>query len=592
MSDILLIQPPIRDFYLTAKRTIPYGLACIAAPLIREGYSVEILDGLATGKSKKVKLPPEMTYLSDFYSGPDISPFSLFHDFRHFGLDEEAIGESARNSGAFLVGVSSLFTPYSAEAIRCAQEVKRKCPGAVTVLGGHHPTEMPEEVLRHDCVDFIIRGEGEVAMNLLADAIRGEALVESVPGIGFRAAGGKLFIRSPAALKNLDDVLLPAVELIDRNFYQRGKRPCAVISASRGCPLGCSYCSIGCSSWSGFRLKSVGRVIEEMERAVFGIGVRFIDFEDENISYNRQWFRHLLSEIVLKFRGCGLELRAMNGLFPPALDEEVICAMKAAGFSALNLSLCTTCRDQLKRFRRPDVREDFERSLVCAEKYGLEAVGYIIVGGPGQDPLDSVADLLYLADKNAIAGVSVFYPAPGSADFEKCRVQNLLPPALSLMRSTALPISNTTTREDSVTLLRLGRILNFFKSLDSAEREEILGLAGQRAPHNPVTKKSRPQSQSPEKPDGFDLRRGFDLNSSPPCACGSDAATCEDPGNKAISTRERPISNRRAIGKALLGMFLRDGVIYGASPEGYLFAHATSDTLCRAFRKGLLRIFL
>ncbi len=87
MFDILLIQPPIRDFYLTAKRTIPYGLACIAAPLMREGYSVEILDCLATGKSKKVELPPEMAYLSDFYSGPDISPFSLFHDYRHFGFD-------------------------------------------------------------------------------------------------------------------------------------------------------------------------------------------------------------------------------------------------------------------------------------------------------------------------------------------------------------------------------------------------------------------------------------------------------------------------------------------------------------------------
>jgi len=219
-------------------------------------------------------------------------------------------------------------------------------------------------------------------------------------------------------------------------------------------------------------------------------------------------------------------------------------------------------------------------------------VGYIIVGGPGQDPLDSVADLLYLADKNAIAGVSVFYPAPGSADFEKCRVQNLLPPVLTLMRSTALPISDTTTREDSITLLRLGRILNFFKSLDSAEREEVLRLAGQHAPHNPVMKKSPPQRHSSEKPDGFDRSKGFDLNSLTAGACGSDAAMCEDQGNKAISARERAISNRREIGKAILGLFLRDGVIYGATRKGCLFAHRASDALCCEFRKGLLRIFL
>ena len=52
MPDILLIQPPIRDFYLTAKRTIPYGLTCIAAALIENGFSVEILDALATSKAR------------------------------------------------------------------------------------------------------------------------------------------------------------------------------------------------------------------------------------------------------------------------------------------------------------------------------------------------------------------------------------------------------------------------------------------------------------------------------------------------------------------------------------------------------------
>ncbi len=553
MPDILLIQPPIRDFYLTAKRTIPYGLACIASQLLREGYSVEILDSLASTRSKKVELPPEMSYLRDFYSGPDISPLAMFHDFRRFGLSQELIGERVQSSGAFLVGISSLFTAYSAEAMRTAQVVKHRRPEAVTVLGGHHPTEMPEEVLRrHDCVDFIIRGEGEAAVALLARAIHGETSVESVPGIGFRTTGGKLFIRPPAVLADLDDVALPAIDLIDNNFYRRSKKPGAVIAATRGCPLGCSYCSIGCSPWCGFRMESVPRVIEEMKRAVFGIGARFIDFEDENISYVREWFLDLLNEIKSQFRGCDLELRAMNGLFPPTLDEEVVCAMKTAGFTALNLSLCTTCREQLKKFRRPDVRQEFERALLYAEKYGLDTVAYIIVGAPGQDPRHSVADLVYLAGKTAIAGVSVFYPAPGSADFEKCGAQNLLPAALSQLRSTALPISGTTTRKDSITLLRLARILNFFKSLDSADKQEVLDFAKKHA-----TQAVPAQIATPKAPYGV----------------------------------ETHAARRRAIGKTLLGIFLRDGVIYGVSPEGHLFQHRTSDALCLEFRSGLLGLF-
>ncbi len=74
MPDILLIQPPIRDFYLTAKRTIPYGLACIAATLIKSGFSVKILDALATSKSRICDLPREMGYLSENITGGRTGP--------------------------------------------------------------------------------------------------------------------------------------------------------------------------------------------------------------------------------------------------------------------------------------------------------------------------------------------------------------------------------------------------------------------------------------------------------------------------------------------------------------------------------------
>ncbi len=296
---------------------------------------------------------------------------------------------------------------------------------------------------------------------------------------------------------------------------------------------------------------------------------RFIDFEDENISFRRRWFLDLLGEIEVRFRGCGLELRAMNGLFPPSLDEEIVCAMKAAGFTALNLSLCTTRVEQLKKFRRPDVREEFERSLLLAEKYELSAVGYIIAGAPDQDLHDSVADLLYLAGKSAIAGVSVFYPAPGSADFEKCRVQHLLPRDLLLLRATALPISDTTTREDSITLLRLGRILNFFKSLDAAEKDHVLRLS---------------QGYSSAEL-GFVHEESIGVHKVP----GVHAAPT--PPADTISRRDMAISERRELGKALLGLFLREGVIYGMTPDRHLFRHRTADALCREFRSGLLRAF-
>ena len=66
MVDILLIQPPMADFLPTAKRTIPYGLASIAAAVMQKGFSVDILDAMATGKSRIIPARKPWGTLSRF----------------------------------------------------------------------------------------------------------------------------------------------------------------------------------------------------------------------------------------------------------------------------------------------------------------------------------------------------------------------------------------------------------------------------------------------------------------------------------------------------------------------------------------------
>lgn len=78
---------------------------------MQQGFEVEILDALATRKSRPLDLPPEMAFLGRYYGTPDLSPFSLFHKYKHFGYSYGHISSVVRRSGAFLVGISSLFTP-------------------------------------------------------------------------------------------------------------------------------------------------------------------------------------------------------------------------------------------------------------------------------------------------------------------------------------------------------------------------------------------------------------------------------------------------------------------------------------------------
>ena len=526
MVDILLIQPPVRDFYLTKKRTIPYGLTGIAAALIKDGFSVEILDGLATSKSRCIDWPREMQYLEKFYGRPDISPFGLFHNFRHYGYSYEFIGKCIRHANPAMVGFSSLFTAYSDQAHRIAEIVKKIFPNCPTVFGGHHPTAMPEKVMASLSVDFILRGEGEVSMPLLAGALKSGASVEKIPGIVFRRRDGSLHISKIAVMEKPDQFPIPAFHLVKHGFYCRKKRPSAVIVTSRGCPMQCTYCCVGSASWNRYRQRSVASVLREIENAVVNYNAGFIDFEDENISLNKKWFLELLRRIRSEFGGAGLELRAMNGLFPPSLDAEVVAAMQQAGFKTLNLALATIDKAQLKKFKRPDVTRSFERALELAAYNKMDAVGYIIAGAPGQRAVDTISDLVFLAGKKVLAGLSVYYPAPDSADFALCEKLGILPSSVGLMRSTALPLSHTTSRIQLATLLRLSRIINFMKAL---------------------------------------IGQGIAI-----------------PPAKAYTMENLP-TDRRMAGQKLLQWFLHDGRIRGITPEGQIYAHTIDENLSRMF---------
>ncbi|RKY75153.1 radical SAM protein, partial [candidate division KSB1 bacterium] len=59
MMKILLINPPIEDFYQTEIRQEPLGLEYLAAVLQQQSHQVKILDALASGKKRVIPLPPQ-----------------------------------------------------------------------------------------------------------------------------------------------------------------------------------------------------------------------------------------------------------------------------------------------------------------------------------------------------------------------------------------------------------------------------------------------------------------------------------------------------------------------------------------------------
>ncbi len=533
-SKVILVQPPIKDFYLTKKRTIPYGLASIAASLNKSGFCVEILDALATNKSKNIAYPEEFSFLKAFYGRKDQSLFSLFHQFRHFGYSHEYIAVQIRKKKPFIAGISSLFTAYAGEALKTAETIKKFYPECIVVMGGHHPTQFPEQTLAYKAVDFVIRGDGEEGMVHLCRNLKrnpdpeNRRLLEKIPGIAFKKKDNSFYISPPSWINSLNSVPIPRFNLINHNFYQRKKRVSSLVVSSRGCPMKCSYCSVSSlSSYAPFRQRSIENVINEIIQQLENQNIGFIDFEDENLCLNKEWFLSLFSKIGELTEGRDIELRAMNGLYPPAIDEDILQTMKRSGFKILNLSLGSTVKKELDRFNRRDVRQSFKKVLESAGKHKLSCVSYIIAAAPGQDPQNSLDDLLYLARKRTLIGLSIYYPAPGSADYQLYENQNILPAHFSLMRSSAFPFDDKTTRIQAVTLLRLSRIINFMKYLKDT---------GDVVPS--------PEPFTPEQ----------------------------------IKT-----DDRKKISKRVLQWFLYDGVIRGVDSDGRTYPHTVDKGLTQQF---------
>jgi radical SAM superfamily enzyme YgiQ (UPF0313 family) len=159
---VLLIQPPVQDFYDTDVRLQPIGLCYLKAAVNRHLPEVEVIvkDYHGGASRRTVPIPKELRYLTEYYSGADKSPFSTFHRYYHFGKSFDAIEEEIAALQPDVVGISSLFTPYFREALEVALRAKRAA-NAIFVIGGSHASAAPQSLLASAHVDYVIRGEGE-----------------------------------------------------------------------------------------------------------------------------------------------------------------------------------------------------------------------------------------------------------------------------------------------------------------------------------------------------------------------------------------------------------------------------------------------
>ena len=270
-------------------------------------------------------------------------------------------------------------------ALAAAAFVRTILEDVVIVFGGVHPTAVPDRVIIEAVVDVCCVGEGEEALVELAGAIDSRSEFSSIPNLWVKSAVG--VIKNPVRMpvKDLDSLPFP-----DKNIYYRDYGfmfPGYIVVASRGCPFSCAYChsSVVKDIYRGlgsfYRRRSPENVLAELESALKKHKPRYIRFEDEVFTCNKDWLRRFLPLYKEKI---GLPFDC--SLHPRSCDDETVamlkmagCAVAHMGVQSLNAGLRASVLD------RHYSNEEACRAIKAFRQAGIFIACDNIFGVPGQD---------------------------------------------------------------------------------------------------------------------------------------------------------------------------------------------------------------
>jgi len=361
---ILLINPdvPPDSPWGLSRMLPPLGLAYIAATLEEAGFKVSIHDNYLLRNSI------------------------------------EEIKSIIMKANPDFVGISCNSINYW-KGIEIARAVKDVNPECCVILGGPHPTCMPEGVLRHREVDYVVLGEGEHTMLELVNNYRGNSLKElEIPGIAHRKDGG-ICTHSRKFIDNLDQVPMPARHLLQMQKYDRkieyiDTEPVDILNVVRGCPFNCKFCETKEIWGSKSRYFSPARVCNEVEHLMKNYGTKGVYFIGDNFTIDKR----KTEEICCAFIKRGLDIKWACDTRVDLLNEELLNIMKKSGCETIWFGVESGSPRILQKINKGITIDQIINAFKLCRKVGIKTACSFLMGIPGET-IDDMKASLELAKK-------------------------------------------------------------------------------------------------------------------------------------------------------------------------------------------------
>lgn len=301
-----------------------------------------------------------------------------------------------------ITGTSPNF-PYMKKIIEI---LKQREPNKLVVVGGAHASSYPQHILDNTKADYVVVGEGEEVMLIVADGVY---------------SGTEIFdLRSMIGgyYKNdIDEIPSPDLEAID--FYRYAKsqtfkylsgdvKECTVLTA-RGCPFNCSFCAQH-KIWGGnVRYHSVSRVLDEVKYLKNNYGVNLIYFLDDTFILDK----NRVLQICEGLKKININWHCLSRV--DTCDYMVLKAMKDSGCLQLVFGFESGSNYILGRINKNATVEQAYEAIKKVKNIGMKIRGQLIVGLPfeTQETVEETANFIRNAKDVDAFGLHMFQPYPG-----------------------------------------------------------------------------------------------------------------------------------------------------------------------------------
>jgi radical SAM superfamily enzyme YgiQ (UPF0313 family) len=317
----------------------------------------------------------------------------------------EAIAEAILSSEPDAIGFMTEYYTYH-HLLRIARVIKKRRPACTVVFGGPQASACDLETLTaFREPDLIVRGEAELTMAELLEALDAGADLASVSGLTIRTPFGPQRTSSRPVVPNLDVFPIPAFDLVTIK-----PEDLVMIEAGRGCPFACRFCSTSDFWERNYRMKSPQRICAELTHLRDTYGVTNISLIHDCLTANRNEVLKLCDAID----AAGLRVNWGCSSRTDTIDHELIERMAHSGCHHIYFGVETGSASTQALINKNLNLETAFDMIRSARQNGVEVTTSFMVGFPGEteEAVSMTFSSVYRALSEDVYLAQIFATAP------------------------------------------------------------------------------------------------------------------------------------------------------------------------------------